>query len=1325
MSITADEAMLRLPAVKTTRELTELIASIDFEAYSGRTLLFSGNFDVPAKGDSPLVKSFDLAGALADRHPDLLFINDMPIGQFLNRGPEGNPNRLLVQKLRDLFDGDELKISEYFYGPRDKDGKRIPDGIWDLVSANLAAAAKGDVITLTAGAKRDGVFAQTELKVLLANPRVTSVDGIPISLLRRIGADEAFRLITATSEIATAKLRLAVDADGNPLRINDRLVVDTSQFLPHEKSAQPTLLPIGTKYRYLENFLPEERFRSHYMTTIKYRNLLEAEKEHYVKASDLFERLQITRLIEAVDADRRVQGFAVALLDAQKALFEGQVEQARSILSSWSRDNAGDQMDGGLVGLFTAPLFLIGDVAAVVGSRVLNLFSDIWSEIESRHSDDQFQQSLRKRRAMLIESIIRVLQEGLRPLDVLRSPLLLDLDGNGVTTRSLAEASPYFDHDNNGFAERSGWVDPGDGFLVRDLDGDGAIRGGAELFGSATAQPDGSLAVNGFEALRHLDANGDGRVDQLDDGWTSLRIWRDLDGDAITDSGELFTLDQLHVQSLDLAYVNSDAIDAQGNHHRQQGAYYSSDGRTMALHDVWFAVDSTRTLQLQTLPVPAAIAALPDLPGMGQVASLHQVMAADPSSPLPALLEQWMAGSFEQRRSLMQSILFAWTGVQAEVLPGYSSTNQDRFRRMLVIERLIGRKIRDTPLKTLIGTCVAGSLAQTFDAVGDVLSQYLSAQVDIAWLGRGLLRNGTRADSGFDGQALFGQLALHMGPSPDVSRLYAIVTNLAALPQDGPAILQAMLQASADRQDLLSCLLRAMVASQALQLGGAGADHPIGTTTNDWLQAQEGDDTLVGGEGYDVLLGGRGNDYLVGDQGADTYMFMRGDGHDRLLDYDMEPGNVDLMQWVDVSSIEVHAMRIGDDLFLTNDSGDQIQVVNQFQNLYEIERFRFCDGVVWTQEQLLEQVVVGGATAGADVLGGYGMVNRIDGLAGDDTLVGWQLADRLIGGSGNDRLLGHGGNDELQGGSGNDWLDGGDGQDTLVASGGDDTLIGGAGRDSYRISRGGWRTRITDFEMPGPDAPGDELVYVDLRSTQVSRLERLDSDLVLRFGTGDETRVVNQFHNLSEIERFRFCDGVVWTQEQLLERVVVGGATAGADVLGGYGWMVNRIDGLAGDDTLMGGFLADRLIGGSGNDRLLGHGGNDELQGGSGNDWLDGGDGQDTLVASGGDDTLIGGAGRDSYRISRGGWRTRITDFEMPGPDAPGDELVYVDLRSTQVSRLERLDNDLVLRFGTGDETRVVNQFHNLSEIERFRFCDGVVWTQEQINQRLFGQGSL
>ncbi len=78
-------------------------------------------------------------------------------------------------------------------------------------------------------------------------------------------------------------------------------------------------------------------------------------------------------------------------------------------------------------------------------------------------------------------------------------PLILDLGGDGFNIETK-ELGANFDLDKNGFAEKINWTSK-DGFLCLDLNGNGTIDDGGELFGDQTLLADGTAAKNGFEAL--------------------------------------------------------------------------------------------------------------------------------------------------------------------------------------------------------------------------------------------------------------------------------------------------------------------------------------------------------------------------------------------------------------------------------------------------------------------------------------------------------------------------------------------------------------------------------------------------------------------------------------------------------------------------------------------------------------------------------------------------------------------------------------------------------------------------------------------------------
>ncbi|SDZ37223.1 hypothetical protein SAMN05444004_1125 [Jannaschia faecimaris] len=66
------------------------------------------------------------------------------------------------------------------------------------------------------------------------------------------------------------------------------------------------------------------------------------------------------------------------------------------------------------------------------------------------------------------------------------SPLVLDLDGDGIELTSVNGATAFFDVGADGFAEATGWVAADDGMLALDVDGNGIIDDGSERYGERT-----------------------------------------------------------------------------------------------------------------------------------------------------------------------------------------------------------------------------------------------------------------------------------------------------------------------------------------------------------------------------------------------------------------------------------------------------------------------------------------------------------------------------------------------------------------------------------------------------------------------------------------------------------------------------------------------------------------------------------------------------------------------------------------------------------------------------------------------------------------------
>ena len=81
-------------------------------------------------------------------------------------------------------------------------------------------------------------------------------------------------------------------------------------------------------------------------------------------------------------------------------------------------------------------------------------------------------------------------------------------------------------------------------------------------------------------------------VDGNDASFSDLQVWQDANENALTDAGELLSLDAAGVASLDTGYTNVFSTDAQGNVHGEHGSATLADGSAIELVDVYFQVKS-------------------------------------------------------------------------------------------------------------------------------------------------------------------------------------------------------------------------------------------------------------------------------------------------------------------------------------------------------------------------------------------------------------------------------------------------------------------------------------------------------------------------------------------------------------------------------------------------------------------------------------------------------------------------------------------------------------------------------------------------------------
>jgi hypothetical protein len=205
-------------------------------------------------------------------------------------------------------------------------------------------------------------------------------------------------------------------------------------------------------------------------------------------------------------------------------------------------------------------------------------------------------------------------------------PLVLDLDLGGVSLTSLSASNAFFDLNNNGFAERTGWVSAGDGLLALDGNRNGRIDNGNELFGSTTQ--------NGFTALARYDENKDGRITSDDSIWNSLLIWRDANGDGVSTAAELTPIAANDIGSIGLTnrVPGGFSPTRAGNRLLAVGSYTGTTGVGAEAIAVGFTTDqsNTRFILPDGFEYDPEVFGLPNLRGYGSLPDLWVAMSLDP-----------------------------------------------------------------------------------------------------------------------------------------------------------------------------------------------------------------------------------------------------------------------------------------------------------------------------------------------------------------------------------------------------------------------------------------------------------------------------------------------------------------------------------------------------------------------------------------------------------------------------------------------------------------------------------------------------------------------
>lgn len=267
-----------------------------------------------------------------------------------------------------------------------------------------------------------------------------------------------------------------------------------------------------------------------------------------------------------------------------------------------------------------------------------------------------------------------------------KDPLVIDLNKNGKYTTGREEGS-YFDFEGDGFAEKTSWIESGDGLLVRDINNNGKIDDGSELFGDKTILSNGKTAKNGFEALADLDSNADGIIDENDEAFEEIKVWIDENSNGIADEGELHTLKEMDIENILLNYTSVNCAD---NDSMVTGISIvnKKDGSTYTIGNLNFSINTTDTVSKAEIEVSDEIKEkMPQLYASGNILSLQEAMMLD--GELFELVSRLCTSTdMIEKSNLMEEILLKWTGCE-NIEAGSRGGNIDA-TKLSVIEKFYG-----------------------------------------------------------------------------------------------------------------------------------------------------------------------------------------------------------------------------------------------------------------------------------------------------------------------------------------------------------------------------------------------------------------------------------------------------------------------------------------------------------------------------------------------------------------------------------------------------------------------------------------------------------
>lgn len=403
-------------------------------------------------------------------------------------------------------------------------------------------------------------------------------------------------------------------------------------------------------------------------------------------------------------------------------------------------------------------------------------------------------------------------------------PVIFDLNSDGKYASNIADGV-YFDYDGDGFREKTAWADKEDGILVRDINENGFIDDGKELFGDKTVLKSGEYAKSGFEALSELDTNSDGKITNDDEAFKELKIWIDRNNDGISQSDELYTLDDKNIAEIDLNFKSSNRNDQNGNIIKNTSNYVNKDGIVGNVAEMNFTIDSMDTVYQENTEIEDELVKdIPNIKASGEMISLREAVYNNPK--LGESVRKYISSTNEaERNEYLNKIIIQWTG--CENIEDGSRGDNFNATKLAILEKFYGRYFE--------GVAGRNPNAEAAPILENMYAKLLNN------LGNALL---------IDDTILNNLLALTITTEIDGKKQinYNMVCSYLNMNNASDAS-----KAFSKNRDFVNVI-------EMMKL-----NKIYGFNENDTLNGSSRDELVFGGRGDDILNGGTGNDLVISD----------------------------------------------------------------------------------------------------------------------------------------------------------------------------------------------------------------------------------------------------------------------------------------------------------------------------------------------------------------------------------------------------------------------------------------------------------------------------